>query len=69
MKRISKFFLTMVLVVASAAMALAANGPADAVKGTVKDANGAPVAGAVVTDEDMKAFATTDEDLRSYDKR
>ena len=48
------------MMVVSATVSLAANGP-DEVTGHVKDAKGGPVAGAVVTDEAMKAFATTDE--------
>lgn len=38
------------------------NGPGDEVSGTVKDAKGNPVVGAVVTDNAQKAFATTDLD-------
>ena len=61
MKQISKFFLAMLIMVASAAVSLASSGPGDTVTGHVKDAKGAPVVGAVVTDDAQKAFATTDE--------
>ena len=51
----------MLIMVASAAVSLASSGPGDTVTGHVKDAKGAPVVGAVVTDDAQKAFATTDE--------
>ena len=61
MKQISKFFLAMLVMVATASMALASTAPGDPVTGHVKDAKGVPVTGAVVTDEAQEAFCTTDE--------
>ena len=61
MKQISKFFLAVLMMVVSTTIALASSGPGDPVTGIVKDAKGAPVVGAVVTDDAQKAFSTTDE--------
>lgn len=62
MKKISKFFLAMLAMIVSISIAYASSGPGDPVTGVVKDAKGMPVAGAVVTDDAQKAFATTDLD-------
>lgn len=61
MKQISKFFLALAsLMCLTSAMAVAA--PADVVTGTVKDAKGEPVVGAVLVDDANSASAVTDID-------
>ena len=50
------------MLIGTSVAASALNGPGDEVSGTVKDAKGSPVVGAVVTDSAQKAFATTDLD-------
>lgn len=59
MKQITKFFLAMPLLMLIAS-AVANAAPGDKVTGTVKDANGEPVVGAVVVDGAQKATCITD---------
>ncbi len=61
MKTISKFLLSMLFLGAMSAPA-AFGAAADEVSGTVKDAKGNPVIGAMVTDEAQKAYTMTDLD-------
>lgn len=61
MKQLTKFFLLLsTLMYLTSAVATAA--PGDKITGTVKDANGEPVVGAVVADDAKKASAVTDFD-------